>query len=98
MILSFGDGTTEDVFNGIKSARARSFPQDVRPRAVRRLDQLNAATTVADLRLPPSNRLEQLKGDLAGWWSIRVNDQWRAVFKWPDGAAGPSEVRLDDYH
>jgi len=57
---------------------------------------LNAAQTLEDLRVPPGNRLEALKGDRKGWHSIRVNDQWRIVFRWTDG--GPANVRLDDYH
>src|SRR5262249_18874681 len=65
-------------------------------RARRLLDRVNAATRVEDLALPPSHRLHKLKGDLAQFWSMSVNDQWRVVFKWTD--AGPAEVRLMDYH
>jgi proteic killer suppression protein len=97
MIVSFGDAATEDLFNGVRSARVRALPQDVTKRALHRLDALNAAATVVDLRVPPSNNLEQLAGDLEGFWSIRVNSQWRIIFKWK-GAAGPSEVQLVDYH
>jgi len=63
---------------------------------VRKLDMLEAATTLEDLRVPPGNRLEALKGDLRGQHSIRVNDQWRIVFRWTP--RGPAEVRLLDYH
>ena len=61
-----------------------------------RLLQLDAATRLDDLRLPPSNRLEALKGDLAGHYSIRINDQWRVIFRWTD--SGPSDVDIRDYH
>lgn len=96
MIISFGDEATADLFHGNESARARRFPADVRPRAVRKLDMLNATADINDLRAPPSNRLEKLSGSLAGLWSIRVNDQWRIVFRWNDGSA--ADVRLTDYH
>jgi proteic killer suppression protein len=96
VIISFGDEATADLFHGNESARARRFPADVRPRAVRKLDMLNATADINDLRAPPSNRLEKLSGSLAGLWSIRVNDQWRIVFRWNDGSA--ADVRLTDYH
>ncbi len=64
--------------------------------ALRKLDMLNAAAELQDLRVPPGNRLEVLRGDLSGLHSVRVNDQWRLVFKWTD--AGPASVRLVDYH
>lgn len=95
MIKGFSDGGTEDLFNGVSSARSRRFPADVQARAVDKLAFLNAATSLNDLRSPPANRLEALKGDLAGYHSIRVNAQWRLVFKWDGGA---EEVRLVDYH
>lgn len=98
MITSFGDKLTADIWNGVNSARARRFPADVKVRALDRLTALEAATSVNDLRVPPSNHLEQLQGDLAGFWSVRVNGQWRIIFKWETGSAGPSEVRLTDYH
>lgn len=96
MIANFGDDATEDLFHGNESARVRRFPTDLRPRAVRKLDLLNGAADVNDLRAPPSNHLEKLSGSLAGFWSIRVNDQWRIVFRWNDGSA--LDVRLTDYH
>jgi len=70
--------------------------EQVRKAARRKLMLIAAATTVQDLRAPPGNRLEQLRGDMAGRWSVRVNDQWRIVFRWADGTA--SDVRLTDYH
>jgi proteic killer suppression protein len=60
------------------------------------LDQINAATALLDLKSPPGNRLEALRGDMRGWYSVRVNDQWRLVFRWSEGDA--HGVRLIDYH
>ena len=96
MIASFGDKPTEDLFHGRRTARVRRFPKDVARVALRKLDLLNAATSVLDLRSPPGNRLEALAGDLKGFHSIRVNDQWRIVFRWEGNDA--HEVRLMDYH
>ena len=96
MIVSFGDGATEDVYHGVSSRRARAFSPDVQKAARRKMLMIAAAINVVDLRVPPGNRLEQLSGDLSGFWSIRVNDQWRIVFRWADGSA--SDVRLVDYH
>jgi proteic killer suppression protein len=72
------------------------MPPEIRKRAAMRLLQLNAATQIEDLRLPPSNRLEQLRGDRAGQWSIRINDQWRVCFRFKSGDA--FEVAIVDYH
>lgn len=96
MIVAFGDARTEHLFLGKQSARVRSIPPDVRERALDKLDLLDAAVSLAGLNKVPGNRLERLKGDLAGYHSIRINDQWRIVFKWEDGAA--KEVKIDDYH
>ena len=74
----------------------RKIPSDIRTVAVRKLDLLNAAHELQDLRGPPGNRLEVLKGGLRGKHSIRINDQWRIVFRWKDGDA--HEVAIDDYH
>jgi toxin HigB-1 len=74
----------------------KGFPADLIARAQRRLAQLDAAPDLNDLRIPPSNRLEQLRGDRAGSWSIRVNDQWRICFTWQNGDA--FEVEIVDYH
>jgi proteic killer suppression protein len=71
-------------------------PADVVPIILRKLDMLNAATRLDDLRVPPGNRLEALRGDLHGLRSIRVNDQWRIVFRWD--STGPHDVKLTDYH
>ena len=96
VIVSFGDRRTEDLYNGVRSARARRVPADVRGAALRRLDMVEGAETLEDLRVPPSNRLEALRGRLAGRFSIRVNDQWRLVFRWESD--GAHEVTLSDYH
>jgi len=95
MIASFGDGATADFFHGVDSARARRWSAISRA-ARRKLDLVNAAAKLEDLKAPPGNRLEALKGTLAGYHSIRVNDQWRVIFKWKDAAA--HEVKIDDYH
>ena len=93
MIRSFKDSPTEDAFNGIVR---KGFPADLIKVARRKLRYLHAAHTLADLRVPPGNRLEALKGDLAGKHSIRINEQWRIVFRWTD--AGPEDVEIIDYH
>ena len=94
-IRSFGDSATEDLFHGRNTSRVRRFPPNIVRIALRKLDVLNGAHRLDDLRSPPANRLEALKGDYAGYHSIRVNDQWRFVFRWDDG---PQDVSLTDYH
>jgi toxin HigB-1 len=96
VIVSFGDGATEDVYHGLSSRRARAFSTEVQKAARRKMLMIAAAINIVDLRVPPGNRLELLAGDLTGFWSVRVNDQWRIVFRWVDGAA--AEVALVDYH
>lgn len=97
MIVSFKDGGTEDVFNGRSSRQARRVcPSDIWNVARRKLDQLDSATVLNDLRVPPGNRLERLAGDRSGQHSIRVNDQYRICFNWSD--VGPVEVEITDYH
>jgi proteic killer suppression protein len=93
MIVSFGDGETEKVWNG---ERSRRLPSDIQAAALRKLRLVNAALRVEDLRVPPGNKLERLKSDLAGLWSIRINDQWRIVFRWTEG--GAEDVAIADYH
>ena len=78
------------------TGKSRRLPPDILRRAVMRLTQLDAATAVDDLRLPPSNRLEALGGDRAGQWSIRINDQWRVCFRFERGHA--QDVEIVDYH
>ncbi len=96
MIVSFGDGATEDLFHNRPTSRALRFPRDVTGAALVKMDMLNGSASLLDLRSPPGNRLEALKGDLKGCHSIRVNDQWRLVFRWKGNNA--HDVRLIDYH
>ena len=95
MILSFGDKLTEAIYHGAQDKTLRRLPQEIIKRALNKLDILNAAHDVLDLRSPPSNRLEALEHDLKGFHRIRVNDQWRIIFKWKDSNA--YEVRFTDY-
>ena len=96
-ILSFADTGTQDIFDG-KSSRVarRSCPESLWKVARRKLDFLNAATQLRDLRIPPNNRLEALRGDRKGQHSIRINDQYRVCFVWT--AQGPDAVEIVDYH
>ena len=96
MIAGFGDQATSDLYHGRRSRRVRQFPSDILAGALRKLDLLNAAHALLDLRSPPGNRLEALRGQWRGFHSIRVNEQWRIVFRWLDGAA--HDVQLLDYH
>jgi proteic killer suppression protein len=93
MILSYRNRDTEALdVHGVCHRRWRSFQSA----AGRKLDMLNAASVVSDLRSPPGNRLEKVSGDREGQWSIRINDQWRICFRW-DGS-GPEDVEIVDYH
>lgn len=96
MIVSFGDKATEDLFHDRQTRRVRRYPPEILRTALQQLDMLNAARELRDLRSPPGNRLESLKGDLAGFHSVRINRQWRLVFRWQ--AAEAHEVRILDYH
>jgi proteic killer suppression protein len=96
VIASFGDQTTEDLFHGRQTSRVRRYPQEIIERAMRKLDMLNAAHQLEDLRYPPANYLESLRGDLAGQHSVRVNQQWRIIFRWSGRDA--HQVILIDYH
>ncbi len=96
MIQSFGDRGTEDLFNGVNSSKARRIPSNIVDSALLKLDVLNAATSLNDLRSPPGNRLEALRGTLTGFHSIRINSQWRIIFRWSDSNC--NEVRIVDYH
>ncbi len=96
MISSFGDKLTEALYHGTTNKDLRRLPPEIAKRALKKLDMINAANDVLDLRSPPGNRLETLQGDLAGLFSIRINDQWRIDFRWQDGNA--YEVLLADYH
>jgi proteic killer suppression protein len=97
MIRSFRDGGSEDVFYGRQTKAARqACPESVWRVATRKLDQLDSVVNVAELRIPPSNRLEALKGKRKGQFSIRINDQYRICFVWTE--AGPDAVEIVDYH
>lgn len=96
MIASFADRATEALFHGERGKAIRSLPPEIRRVGTRRLDMLNAARELRDLRAPPGDRLEALKGDLEGKHSIRINDRWRIVFRWESGDA--HDVEIVDYH
>lgn len=93
MIKNFRSGETEKIWNGVRSKR---LPQSIQQIARRKLRMLNNARSLNDLRVPPANRLEALKGSRSGQHSIRVNDQWRICFVWLDGDA--VNVEIVDYH
>jgi proteic killer suppression protein len=93
VIRSFGDKDTERLF---RRQPVRKLPPAIQRVALRKLRQIDAATSLDDLRVPPGNRLEKLTGDRAGQHSIRINDQWHICFRWSDGDA--YEVEIVDYH
>jgi proteic killer suppression protein len=97
MIVSFRDSGVEDIFNGRNSKNALSAcPRNLWRIAVRKLDQLDSAVDLNELRVPPGNRLEALSGNCSGQFSIRINDQYRICFIWTE--TGPAEVEIVDYH
>lgn len=96
MIESFGDRLAEALFHDNSSRATRSFPQELRRVARRKLLYLHDAAELKDLRVPPGNRLEALKGNRKGLHSIRINEQWRVVFRWQNGQA--MDVEIVDYH
>ena len=93
MLKSFGSKETEKIWNGVRSSK---IPPEVQKIGRRKLRMLNNSIDLNDLRIPPSNRLEKLSGNLKGFYSIRINDQWRIVFNWQAGHA--FEVEFVDYH
>ena len=93
MIEDFSCKETEKIWGG---GRSKRLPGEIQGRAFLRLRQLHVADILADLQIPPSNRLESLTGDLKGFWSMRINQQWRLVFRWHNGKA--SCVQITDYH
>ena len=93
MIISFGASETEQVWLG---NRVKKLPMEIQNIGRRKLRMLNNSVDIADLRIPPANRLEKLSGKLKNFYSIRINDQWRIIFKWNVGNA--SEVEIIDYH
>ncbi|MER2999581.1 type II toxin-antitoxin system RelE/ParE family toxin [Pontibacter populi] len=93
MIISFGSKETEKIWNG---ERVSKLPMEIQTIGRRKLRMLNNSQDIADLRIPPSNRLEKLSGNLKEFYSIRINSQWRIIFQWHNGQA--SEVEIIDYH
>jgi proteic killer suppression protein len=93
MILTFGDKDTESIWNGI---RVKNMPLEIQNVGRRKLRMLNNSQTINDLRIPPSNRLEKLSGHLDGFYSVRINDQWRIIFQWIEGQS--EQVKIVDYH
>jgi toxin HigB-1 len=97
MIQSFANQSTKDVYDDVRSkAASKTCPSNLWKVARRKLDQLNWAVVVEDLRAPPGNRLEKLRGDRRGQHSVRINDQFRICFEWAEG--GPLNVEIVDYH
>lgn len=97
MIVNYKNSGTEDIFNGIKSKQARNLlPVELFNIAYRKLDMLDAANSIKDLRVPPGNHLEKMFGEREGQYSIRINDQYRICFVWDHG--GPEQVEVVDYH
>lgn len=93
MIISFGNKETEKIWNGLVS---KKLPGEIQEIARRKLRMINNSIDIADLRIPPANRLEKLKGDLKEFYSIRINNQWRIIFRWEN--ANAFEVEIIDYH
>jgi proteic killer suppression protein len=93
MIISFGSKETKKIWDG---KRVKGFSTELQEIARRKLRMLNNSQTTVDLQIPPSNRLEKLKGNLKNYYSIRINDQWRVIFKWDNGNA--LDVEIVDYH
>lgn len=93
MIISFGSKETEKIWNGMIS---KKLPREIQEVARRKLRMINNSVDITDLRIPPANRLEKLKGDLKEFYSIRINSQWRIIFKWENGNA--FEAQIIDYH
>jgi len=93
MIISFGSKENEKIWNG---ERVKNLPLEIQQIGRRKLRMLNNSQNLIDLRIPPSNKLEKLSGKMSDLYSIRINDQWRIIFKWDDGNA--NEVKILDYH
>ena len=93
MLKSFGSKETEKIWNGVRSSK---IPPEIQKAGRRKLRMINNSIDLNDLRIPPSNRLEKLSGDLKDFYSIRINDQWRIIFNWQAGHA--HEVEIIDYH
>ncbi len=96
MINSIADKATQDIYDGLNSKEARKIPRHLHESARRKLDMLRRANTASDLRMPPGNHLEILKDNLKGYYSIRINNQYRIIFKWIEDNA--EDVKITDYH
>ena len=96
--MHFSDAGTEDIYDGIDSRDARStLPRELWKVARRKMDMILCAGRLQDLRVPPGNRLQALKGSLKGYYSVRINDQYRVIFRWKD-EKGASKIKIVDYH
>ncbi len=95
MIVDFRDGWLREFF--VDDVRSRRIPSDLEARLFRKLQLIDDATTDRDLRAPPSNHFEKLRGALDGFWSIRVNQQWRLIFRWDGGRGEAMDIYLDDH-
>ena len=95
MIVNFRDGWLRDFF--VEDVRSKKIPSDLESRLFRKIQMIDDATTDQDLRVPPSNHFEKLRGDLEGFHSIRVNKQWRLIFQWDGGRGEATGVYLDDH-
>ena len=96
MIVSFRNEITRDIYHGVNSKSSRKIPENIKAVAIRKLDGLNSAHQVQDLLAPPGNRLKVLQGSWKGFYSVRVNDQYRIVFRWKGNSA--EDVEILDYH
>jgi len=96
MIINFKSKFAQDIYDGSSTTKSRKFPSQLVGKASRLLDQLNIIKQIDELLIPPSNHLEKLKSDLSGYWSLRINRQWRIIFQW-DGKDA-SNVDILDYH
>ena len=98
MIISIADQTTQDIYDGSSSKKARKVPVHLHDKARRLMDQLDAAESLEDMKIPPGNRFEPLSGDLNEFYSVRINKQWRLIFKWDEAQKNAYDVYIDDYH
>ena len=96
MIKTFFDKTTRDIYDGIESRYSRKLPRELHNKAIRLLDQVNAAPSLEFLRIPPGNKLEKLSGKYSGYWSLRINNKWRIIFRWKENNF--YDIQILDYH
>ncbi len=96
MITSFKSKLAQDIYDGNNSKHSRRLPRELHDKTRRLLDQINAAPSLDFLKVPPGNQLKKLVGNFKGFWSLRINDQWRIVFRWKENNA--SHVDVTDYH